>query len=397
MASNGAEQVWSITGMTLSAMKSRTASTAVSIAGIAGVVIVFVGLLSIAEGFRALTEMSGEEDVAVVMRTGATEEVNSQLELGQVLAANDLDMVARDAEGAVSSPELSVVADLPLGRDGAKINVAMRGVTPRAASFRDEFRIIKGRRAEPGTAEVIVGRALRDSFPALDVGREVAMGANRWQIVGVFADRGSLAESEMWADSSVVQTVFNRGTSVQTLRVKLQDRGALRAFRDKATSDPRINARVISERQLYRDQSRVLITVVTSVGIVIGLLMGLGAVFSALNTMYSAVSTRTREISTLRALGFGSGPIVTSVLAEAAVLGLVGGLFGALVAWFAFDGLRTSTLNFVTFSQMTFTFAVPPALLAQSIAYALLLGLIGGLLPSLRAARIPIATGLRGR
>jgi len=395
MATNSASQAFAVTVMGLRNLGSRLASSLVTIAGIAGVVVVFVGLLSIAEGFRALAENSGSEQVAVVMRAGSTDELGSQIDVGETKAARDLDLVARDAAGSIASPESYAIADIPLGRDGYKVNFPLRGVTSRAAGFRSGFRFIDGRDMTPGTSEVIVGRALAAQFPGLATGADLAMGTERWKVVGIFADDGSVAESEIWADVALVQNVFNQGTAVSSLRLKLKRPDALREYRDAVVRDAHINARVISERQLYRDQSRLLVTVVSSVGFAIALLMGLGAIFSALNTMYSSVANRTREIATLRALGFGRTAVITSVLAEAAFLGLLGGLIGSAIGFLAFDGVQTSAMNFVTFSQVAFSFSVPPALLVQGSCYALVLGLVGGLLPSLRAARLPIAEGLR--
>jgi putative ABC transport system permease protein len=397
MATNSASQTIAVTTMALSNLTSRLSSSLVTIAGIAGVVVVFVGLLSIAAGFRALAENSGSEQVAILLRAGATDEIGSVIEDPEVKAARDLDAVARDANGAIASAESYAIADVPLGTNGYKVNFPLRGVTPRAAGFRSGFHFVRGRDMKPGTSEIIVGRALAGQFAGLNLGSDLVMGTARWKVVGIFADVGSMAESEIWADAALVQSVFNQGTAVSSLRVKLKQPEALRGFRDAVTSDTRINARVLSERQLYRDQSRLLTTVVSSVGFAIALLMGLGAIFSALNTMYSSVANRTREIATLRALGFGRGPVIASVLAEAALLGLLGGILGSSIAYLAFDGMQTSTLNFVTYSQIAFSFAVPLALLVQGSGYALMLGLIGGLLPSLRAARLPIADGLRAR
>jgi putative ABC transport system permease protein len=220
-------------------------------------------------------------------------------------------------------------------------------------------------------------------------------GTADWTVVGIFEDRGSVAESEIWTDATVLQGVYNRGNSFQSMRVKLTSAAAFSSFKDALTADPRLNVRLYTERQYYEEQSRILIALVSTLGTTIAVLMGLGAIFAALNTMYSAVSSRTREIATLRALGFGSTPVVVSVLTEALLIGLVGGAVGMLISFFTFNGLRASTMNWASFSQITFAFTVTPQVLVQGLAYALILGLIGGLLPSLRAAKLPITTGLR--
>ncbi len=237
------------------------------------------------------------------------------------------------------------------------------------------------------------GAALQ--FAGLDVGTQLRSGTRVWNIVGLFADSGSVAESEIWSDAIVLQGAYNRGTSYQSARVKLESPAALQTFKDALTSDPRVNVRVVTEKQYYAEQSRSLVSLVTILGRTIAVLMGLAAVFGALNTMYSAVANRAREIATLRALGFSAAPVVTSVLAEALLLGLIGGTIGGLLAYVGFNGVRASTMNWSSFSQITFAFTVTPALLAQALLYALALGFVGGLLPSLRAARLPITIGLR--
>jgi len=211
----------------------------------------------------------------------------------------------------------------------------------------------------------------------------------------VFGDNGSVSESEIWSDAIVLQGAYNRGTSFQSTRVRLESPAALKTFKDALTSDPRLNVGVFTEREYYAQQARSLTLLVTILGRAIAILMGIAAVFGALNTMYSAVSSRAKEIATLRAIGFGAIPVVTSVLVEALTLGLIGGVVGGLIAYFGFNGVRASTMNLSSFSQISFAFAVTPALLAQSLAYALALGFVGGLMPSLRAARVPITIGLR--
>ena len=395
MASNAMTQIAAITGMNLRNMSQRLASSIVALIGIAGVVMVLIGVLSIGEGFRAVLDQSGAEDVAIVLRSGATDEMSSGLGQDQARIIADSQQVARDADGPVASPELYVIVDVPLKSTGTPANVPLRGVGPQAPKLRQNFRIVEGRHFTPGTFEVIVGRGASIQFAGLTVGSKLRWGTTDWVVTGVFEDRGSVAESEVWTDATVLQGAYNRGTSYQSTRVKLTSPGAFQAFKDALTSDPRLNVRLYTEKAYYEEQSRILTTLVRTIGSVIAILMGLGAVFAALNTMYSAVSARTREIATLRALGFGSTPVVVSVLVEALLIGLIGGAIGMAVAYFGFDGLRASTINFASFSQITFAFTVTPELLVQGLTYALLLGLLGGLLPSIRAAKLPITTGLR--
>lgn len=395
MSNNALNQIGTITAMNLRNMSARLASSIVALVGIAGVVTVLVGVLSIREGFRAVLDESGQTDVAIVLRNGATDEMGSGLTLEQTRVIADNTLIKRDADGAIASPELYVVVDVPMKSTGTAANVPLRGAGTQAAKLRQNFNIVEGRMFQPGTFEVIVGRGASAQFEGLTVGNTLRWGTTDWQVVGVFEDKGSVSESEIWTNDSVLQNAYNRGTSYQSMRVKLTSASAAKPFKDALTSDPRLNVRVFTERQYYEEQSRSLVTLVSTIGTVIAVLMGLGAVFAALNTMYSAVSARTREIATLRAMGFGAAPVISSVLAEGVLLGLAGGAIGALVSFFAFNGVRASTMNFASFSQISFAFTVTPPLLVQALTYAILLGLVGGLLPSLRAAKMPIATGLR--
>lgn len=388
-------QVVAVTALNLGNIRERLASSIVALVGIAGVVMVLIGVLAIGEGFRAVLDRAGSPDVAIVLRGGATDEMGSNLSQEQTRLIADAKDTARDADGAIASPELYVVVDVPMRSTGTAANVPLRGASPQASKLRQGFRIVEGRNFTPGTFEVIVGRGTAKQFAGLQVGNRLRWGTTEWKVTGIFADRGSVAESEIWTDATMLQGAYNRGSTYQSMRVKLTSAAAMQSFKDSLTADPRINVKVFSEKQFYEDQSRLLTTLVRSIGTAIAVLMGLGAVFAALNTMYSAVAARTREIATLRALGFGSGPVVVSVLAESLLLGLAGGVVGMLIAYFAFNGVQASTMNFATFSQITFAFTVTPALLVQALIYALVLGLVGGLLPSLRAARLPITTGLR--
>jgi putative ABC transport system permease protein len=388
-------QVSAITSMNLRNVTQRTASTVVALVSIAGVVIVLIGVLSIAAGFRAVLDQAGQKDVVLVLRNGATDEMGSSLVNSQARIVADSSDVARDAEGPVVSPELYVVVDVPLVRTGTAANVPLRGVGPQAAKLRKNWRIAEGRNFTPGTFEIVVGRGASEQFAGLTVGNRVRWGATEWNVVGIFEDGGSVSESEVWTDASVLQGVYNRGSSYQSMRVRLASASAAETFKKTVADDPRLKLKAQTEKEYYDEQSRTLQTLVRTIGITIAALMGLGAIFAALNTMYSAVSARTREIATLRALGFGSTPVVISVLAEALVIGIVGGIAGMLIAYFAFNGMRASTMNFSTFSQITFAFTVTPQILVTGLVYALALAFVGGLLPSVRAARLPITTGLR--
>ena len=396
MLGNWLAQIGAVTVMNLRNLRERLGSTLVALFGVTGVVTVVVGVLSINEGFRAVLQDAGADDVAIVLRGGATDEMTSGFGLNETRVIADAEEIARDADGLLASSELYVIVDIPLKSTGTAANVPLRGVGAAAApKLRQDFEITEGRMFTPGTFEIIVGRGAASEFAGLDVGQTVRSGSTTWLVVGHFRDRGSIAESELWTDATVLQGAFNRGTSYQSVRARLRSPQAFQAFKDTLTADPRLNVRVFTERQYYEEQSRTMTAIVGTVGAVIAVLMGLGAVFAAVNTMYSAVSARAREIATLRALGFGAFPVVVSVLVEAALIGAAGGALGMAIAYFAFNGLQASTLNFTSFSQITFAFTVTPQLAAQGLVYALALGLLGGLFPSIRAARQPIIRGLR--
>ncbi len=270
-----------------------------------------------------------------------------------------------------------------------------RGVEPMAFSVRSEIDIIEGRPFAWGRNEVIVGSGAARQFVGLELGDSIPVGKEDWIVVGIFEADGGISESEIWTDAGVLQPAYRRGSSFQAVYAKLERPEGFQSFKDQLTTDPRLNVKVVRQEEYYAAQSTATTRLITGLGTMIAGLMGIGAVFGALNTMYSAVSSRTREIATLRALGFGSGPVVISVLAEALVLALVGGAVGAGLAYVAFDGFRAATMNFQSFSQVAFAFDVTPALLGRGIFYAVMIGLVGGLLPAIRAARLPVATALR--
>jgi putative ABC transport system permease protein len=389
-------EIRAVTAMNLRNLPARWASSLVAVTGVAGVTLVLVAVLSIAEGFRAALELSGSDDVAIVLRSGSTDELTSGLVQNLVPVISDAVGVARLPGGQpIVSPELYVVVDVPIRGKASAANAPLRGVGPVAGMIRRKFEIVEGRMFEPGTSEVVVGDGAAQQYQGLEVGRTLRWGTTNWTIVGRFTEGGGIAESEIWSDSRVLQQAYNRGAFFQSLRVRLRDAASFDAFRAALAADPRLSVRVEREKTFYAEQSAFLRTLVTSAGWTIAIMMGVGAVFAALNTMYNAVSSRTREIATLRAIGFGAAPVVTSVLVESMLLGMLGGLLGGAVAFLALNGLRSSTLNWQNFSQITFAFTVTPRLVLSGIAYGLLLTFLGGLLPGLRAARAPVTAGLR--
>ncbi len=392
---NWISQVLAVTGVTLRSIPQRIGSASVAVVGIARVVIVFTAVLSIAEGFRAAMRGTGDPRTVIVLRAGSDTEMTSGLGGDDARLIAEAPGLERGPAGVHASPELFVIVGHPLKRSGTDANVPLRGVTPAALAVRPSIKIVEGRMLTPGTSEVVVGRAASRQFANLTVGSTTRWNDATWQVVGIFDAGGSVAETELWADARVVQSAYRRGNSYQSVYARLESPESLQAFKDRLTSDPRLNVTVFREPDYYQQQSQVLQSIIRTIGIGIAVLMGLGAIFGAINTMYSAVAGRTREIATLRALGFGRSPVVVSVLVESLLLSLVGGAIGGLLAWAAFDGYQTATMNWQSFSQVAFAFAVTPQLLAQGLTYAALMGLLGGMFPAIRAARLPVVTALR--
>lgn len=388
-------QTVAVTMLNLRTIPRRLGSSGVAIIGIAGVVIVLVSVLSIAQGFSAAMEQSGSASRALIMRSGADSEMTSGLGNVDVDVIKQAPGLRRDGQNAVASAELYVIIDIPKIGTNTPANVPMRGVEPMATQVRDEFSITEGRMFQFGTNEVVVGRGAKVNFKGLTVGSTIHSGQNTWQVVGVFETDGSIAETEIWCDSRVLQGAYRRGNTYQTVLARLDSSQTFDQFKDWLTTNPQVNLQVRREEEYYAQQSRALTTLIRTVGFGIALLMGIGAVFGAILTMYTAVSTRSREIATLRALGFNTTSVLVSVLSESLALAAIGGVIGGALAYVGFNGYQTSTMNFSTFSQVAFAFQVTPRLLVMGLLYALIMGLVGGLFPALRAARLPIPSALR--
>jgi putative ABC transport system permease protein len=389
-------QTAAILALNLRTVPRRLSSSAVAIVGIAGVVVVFVSVLSIAAGFTAAMQGSGSPSRALVMRSGADSEMTSGLDGAAVEVIKQAPGIRREGQNALASAELYVVVDLPKKASPDKpANVPMRGIEPNALKVREEVSIVAGRMFQFGTSEVIVGRGASGQFVGLNVGDTIASGQNRWQVVGMFEADGAVAETEIWCDARTLQGAYQRGNTYQSLLALLDSSESFTAFRDWLTSNPQLNVMIRRENEYYAGQSQVMTTLIQTIGFAIAALMGIGAVFGAILTMYTAVATRAREIATLRALGFDTSSVLVSVLGESLALGAIGGLLGGGVAYVAFNGYQTSTMNFQTFSQVAFAFRVTPGLLAGGLFYALAMGFVGGLFPAIRAARLPIPSALR--
>jgi putative ABC transport system permease protein len=375
--------------------RERWTSSLVAVLGIAGTVGVFVAMLALARGFKATLTSSGLPQNAIVQRAGADNEMTSVLRIGDVRIVEDAPQVARGPAGPLVSPEVVVIAALPLRATGTDANVQVRGVSPRVLEVRDNVRIVEGRFLRPGLPEAVVGRGARDAYAGLELGANVRIGAGTWTIVGVFDGEGSSFDSEVWADAAILNGFYDRPPAIfQTATVRLKSPDDFPAFEATLKGDPRLNVQALREPDYYEKQSRVVTTLITVLGSLVALVMGVGAVFGALNTMYSAVAERAREIAVLRAIGFGGGAIVLSFFVEALVIALIGGLVGC-VAVLPVNGITTGTINWQTFSHLAFAFRITPDLLALGMLFALVMGALGGLPPAIRAARANVATTLR--
>ena len=388
-------QIGAVTLLNLRTLPQRIGSSTVAVVGIAGVVIVFVAVLSMAEGFFAAMSGAGSPERALVMRGGADDEMTSGLGGPETEIIRQAPGIRREGQRVLASAELFVIVDLPKRSTMTAANVPMRGVEPVTPQVRHEMRLVEGRMLQFGTNEIVAGRAASRQFAGLSVGSLVKSGQITWTVVGIFESGGTVSETELWADARVLQGAYRRGNSYQSMLVRLESPQSYTAFKDWLTSNPQLNVSVRKEADYYIAQSITLTNLIRTIGFGIASLMGLGAIFGAILTMYTAVATRSREIATLRALGFNAVSVVISVLVEALGLAALGGMLGGAVAYFGFNGFQTSTINFQTFSQVAFAFAVTPALLVQGLGYALVMGLVGGLMPAIRAARLPIASALR--
>src|SRR5467141_1364488 len=376
-------------------VKARWSSTIVAVVGIAGTVGVFIAMLSLARGFRATLVSSGSADNALITRAGATSEMTSGVSLDSVKIIQDAPGIARGANGPLLTPEAVLMAPIPLRSTGSDANVELRGVSPNVFAIRRNIKIIEGRMFQPGLSELVVGKNAKATYSGLTLGSTIGLGSARWQVVGIFDAGGSAFDSEVWGDAHLLNGAYNRPDNLsQSVTVHLASPAALQQLRDTLTADPRLNVDVTREIDYYAKQSTRMTQLITILGGFVALIMAIGAVFGALNTMYSAVAERGREIATMRALGFNSGNVVLSFLFEALLISFVGGLVGCL-AVLPLNGLTTSTMNFQTFSNLAFAFKITFDLLWMGVLFALIMGVLGGMPPAIRAASRPVATALR--
>ncbi len=387
-------QAWSVTQVGMSTLPQRLGAASVVVIGIAGVVGVLVALLAMAQGFQATLRETGSRDTAIVLRAGSQTEINSALDHDATVIIANEPQVMRDAQGRpIASPELVVIASIPKKATGLDANVEIRGIGPGAWALRPNMRMIAGRRFTPGLRELIVGKTAAREFEHTAIGSKIDLGGQPWTVVGIF-DSGDAHDSEIWGDAAVIASAYHRGDERNSVTVRLKRPQLLDAFKAALASDPRFKVDALTTLDYYSRQSQILTRTIRILGTTVAAIMAIGAVFGALNTMYAAVAARTREIATLRAMGFRGGPVVVSVLIETLALALAGGVIGAALAWALFDHYTASTLG-SNFSQVVFEFRITPALLAAGLKWALAIGFIGGLFPALRAARMAVTEGLR--
>ena len=377
----------------IASLPQRWGASSVIIVGIAGVVGVLVAMLAMGEGFSATLKQTGSDDTAIILRGGSQAETNSVITRDQVPLLGTLAGIRRDAQGrAIISPELSQVVNLPTASSGEDANAQFRGVSEAAWTIRPQVKLIEGRKFNVGLRELIVGQGAKHQYRGMDVGKTVKLGNHEWTVVGVFAS-GDAHDSELWTDIETLSSAYNR-RAYQSVTVGVQGKQGFKQLTEALANDPRLKLDALTTRDYYSKQSAGLAKLIKILGMVIGSIMAIGAVFGALNTMYAAVAGRAREIATMRAIGFRGTPVVMAVMLETMLLALLGGLLGGLLAWAIFNGYSVATLG-SNFSQVVFQFKVSPQLLWTGLKWALGIGLIGGLFPALRAARLPVTVALR--
>ncbi|HVF35589.1 MAG TPA: ABC transporter permease [Candidatus Saccharimonadia bacterium] len=388
------KQIAETVALNLRSIPQRLGLSLVIVVGIAGVVGVFTALFAMSRGIEATFEASGDARNAIVMRGGSQAELNSTVNRETLQVAERTPGLRRAANGEpLASGELIVIAELPRKGGTLGANVTLRGITPHGFELRPDLKIVEGRRFSPGLLELTVGRGAANQFEGLEVGRTVRLRSADWTVVGIF-ESGDAFESEIFTDAATAQTAWGRPNTFSTVLVGLESPESLESFEAALKVDPRVNVEAKRQNDYYAEQTRETTRAIRFLGLVVATIMGIGAVFAALNTMYAAVSARTREIATLRAIGFRAIPVVTSVLIEAMLLALVGGLIGALLAYVLFNGMTVSTLG-SGFTQLVFAFKVTPGLVRDGVLIALAIGFLGGLFPAVRAARLPVTTALR--
>jgi putative ABC transport system permease protein len=388
------KQLIAVISMSLQTVPQRLGASSVIVIGIAGVVAVLVSVLAMGAGFQHTLADSGRDDRVIVLRGGSDAELNSNLTRTDIATISNAPGLAKDAAGkALLSDELVTVVNVPKLDTGTDANVTMRGVGLKLAEVRPEVKIVSGTMFRPAVRELIAGVGAAKLFRGLTVGSVLRLRNADWTVTGIFSSNGDVRESELLADVDTVASSIER-TGYSSAVGLLSSAAAFTAFKDSLTSDPQLTVDVQREREYYAKQSAGLTKTINIVGTTVAVIMAIGAMFGALNTMYSAVAARGLEIATLRAIGFGAFPVLFGVIIEALLLSLLGGAIGASLAWLFFNGHTVSTLG-AAFAQVVFQLTVTPTLVITGIVWACIIGLLGGFFPALRAARLPVAEALR--
>ena len=387
-------QALAITALSIRSLPSRWAPSLVIVVGLAGVVAVFTALLAMSTGFESTLKATGRKDAALILRGGSDAELNSAFDRDSTDLIKQEPGIATTADGKpLASAELMVIAELVRKDDVSHgANITLRGVEPAGLVLRPQLKIIAGRNFTPGLRELIVGQGVLKQFQGAAIGDRVRMRGSEWTVVGTFVS-GDAHDSEMWTDINVARSTFGRIGSSSVLAA-LDGPDGLARLKSAVAAEPRLSLDVLREQDYFSGQTKQFRQTIGLLAGVVTIIMALGAVFAALNSMYAAVAARGKEIATLRALGFGGLPVVVSVMTEALLLALVGGVLGALIAYALFNGLSVATLG-QNFTQVVFDFKVTPQLVARGLIIAIIIGMIGGFMPALRAARLPVTTSLR--
>jgi putative ABC transport system permease protein len=380
----------------IKSIRARWASSIIAVLGIAGVVGVFIAVMAMAQGFQRTLVISGSKDNVIILRQGSTAEMMSIITLEQIKVISDLPHVERNASGTpLSDGEVVVVAAFAHKASGTNALGQVRGVSGLALEVHPNVKVTSGRFLKPGLYEFVVGKNASSMYAGLGLGKKVNLSGRTFTVVGIMESGGSLYESEIWCDAMMLGECYKRPVNIfSSASVKLKKGASLKEFRNAIAKDPRLNVEAKRESEFFEEQSMVMTTLIRVLGFLVAMVMAIGAVFGAFNTMYSSLASRTKEIATLRAIGFGSSDVIFALLFEAVVLALAGGVIGALLAW-PLNGFTANTLNFQSFSQMAFAFRITPKLMFEGIIFAGLMGIAGGIVPALRAARMKPADALR--
>jgi putative ABC transport system permease protein len=388
------KQLFAVIGMSLQTLPQRLGASSVIVIGIAGVVAVLVSVLAMGAGFRHTLADTGRPDRVIILRGGSDVELNSNLTRTDVDTISNAPGLAKDSSGkAVLSSELVTVVNVPKRDTGTDANVTLRGVGLKLTEVRPELKVVSGRMFRPAVRELIAGVGAARQFRGLGIGSMVHLRNADWTVVGTFTSNGDVHESELLADVDTVGSSIERNGYSSAVAL-LTSPAEFSRFKDALTTDPQLKVDVQREPDYYAAQSKQLTQIINVVGTTVAIIMAIGAMFGALNSMYSAVAARGLEIATLRAIGFGALPVLLSVMIEALLLALIGGIIGASLAWLFFNGHSVSTLG-GAFAQVVFELTVTPTLIATGVVWACVIGLLGGLFPALRAARLPVAEALR--